>query len=293
MAMTTSSSAIEIYAHRGGGGLMPENTIPAFDNAMKLGVDVVDMDVGMSKDGTVIVTHDRSLMREMTRLNGEWIERDDLFIKDKTDAELKGYDVGRPNPATDYAKKYPRVKYQDGVKIPTLREVIEFVKSQPGGDKTRFQIEIKTKEDKSNESFSPYKISEAVVGVLTKEGVADRAEVHSFDWRALENIHQQNPVIKVSYLSSFSDNFTKGEIEHEQIAKNIADLGGDVWSLDFRDLPKDDAKAKAEIKHAKELGLKVVAWTIDTKADMQRAIELGLDGIITNYPDVLKQILKR
>src|SRR5581483_9467797 len=112
-------------AHRGGAALYPENTLAAFRDAVARGCDGAELDVQLSKDGEVAVFHDFRLKPEICRLDGEWLQKPTPLIKDLTLAELKRYDVGRLNPASDYAKAHPHCMPVDGERIPTLSEVLE------------------------------------------------------------------------------------------------------------------------------------------------------------------------
>ena len=137
------SNRIQIYAHRAGRGLMPEQTLPAYAAALRLGVDYVDMDIGLTKDGVLVITHDLTLNPDLTRdQNGRWIT-DRIPIKSLTLQELQKYDVGRLKPGTQYASYFPNQRPVDHTHIPTLEVIVRFVK-KIAGDKVGFQIEITT-----------------------------------------------------------------------------------------------------------------------------------------------------
>jgi glycerophosphoryl diester phosphodiesterase len=114
------SGRTQIYAHRAGRGLMPEQTLPAYVAALRLGVDYVDMDIGMTKDGVLVITHDLTLHPDLTRdQNGQWIT-DRIPISRLTLSELRNYDVGRLKPGTQYASYFPYQRSVDLTPIPTL-----------------------------------------------------------------------------------------------------------------------------------------------------------------------------
>ena len=142
--MSFSASATDIYSHRGARGLFPENTLPAYQAALRLGVTTVDMDIGMTKDGVLVVTHNFALNPDITKDRyGRWIKRNDIYIKNLTLAQLKTYTVGSIKPGTPYATLFPAQHPVADTHIPTLKEVVDYVK-HVAGNTVRFQIEIKT-----------------------------------------------------------------------------------------------------------------------------------------------------
>lgn len=176
---------LEIYAHRGGRGIVPENTMPAYRASLALGVDFVDMDILMTKDGVIMATHNFSLNPDITRdKNGKYITNKNILIKSLTLDELKKYDVGKIKPKTKYAKLFSDQYSIPHTRIPTLREVIHYVKKN-AGKKVSFQIEIKTAPGKPNWSYSPEKLATELAKILKEEGIVNRTEVQAFDFRCL------------------------------------------------------------------------------------------------------------
>src|SRR4051812_20620603 len=122
-------------AHRGGAGLRPENTLAAFAHALDLGVDGFELDVHVAKDGSIVVFHDDRLKPEIVRdLEGGWLPGPGPLIKDLTLPELQSYDIGRLNPASGYAKRYPDYAPCDGERIPRLADVIFLMKRSGGSE---------------------------------------------------------------------------------------------------------------------------------------------------------------
>ena len=162
------SGKIQIYAHRAGRGLMPEQTLPAYVAALRLGVDYVDMDIGMTKDGVLVITHDLTLNPDLTRdQNGRWIT-DRIPIRSLTLNELRKYDVGRLKPGTQYASYFPHQRPVDRTPIPTLREIVRFVK-KIAGDKVGFQLEIKNDPTQAELTASPKEFAQRNMWGRTKE----------------------------------------------------------------------------------------------------------------------------
>ena len=191
-----------IVGHRGAAGLAPENTIPAFMRAIEIGVDAIEIDVLLTADGKLVVHHDFRLKPEITRkTDGSWLEKwDRPIVKNLTLKELKLYDVGRLNPSTSYARRYPDQEPFDGQSIPTLKEVVSLLKSK-GNKNTNLWIEIKTSPEKPEMTPSPQSVASAVIKLLNEEDFMCRAQILSFDWRALAHVQKIAPEVPVVYLS--------------------------------------------------------------------------------------------
>lgn len=290
-----------IYSHRGARGLAPENTIPAYSIGLGIGIDYVDMDIGVTKDGVVVVTHDLALNPDLTRdSNEQWIGDKLLFIKDLTWKELQTYDVGGLKPKTKYAIDFPMQKTISGTHIPSLRSAIRFV-NKASNNKIKFQIEIKTDPSHPEATFSPEHITKAVIKVLEEENIDERTELQAFDWRILQLAQKINPKIQTAYLTEqdltrqmykqdpkIAGLWTAGFLVKNydnSIPKMIAELGGKIWGPESKELNKEN------VVEAHKYGLKIVTWTVNTKEEMKRAISLGVDGIVTDRPDVLREVL--
>ena len=296
------TKSLLVIGHRGAAGLAPENTLASFSKALNIGVDAVELDVQLSADGIVIVYHDFHLKPEITREpNGEWLEGGKaLPIKDLTLSELKSYDVGRLKPDTAYATRYPDQKPSDGEHIPTLREVVLLLKNRRD-DKTLLLIEIKTSPEEPEISQFPEPVANAVVEILGDEGFLARTMILSFDWRALVHVQKIAPEIPTAYLSPIGTRWTSvgpgqpgpslwtagidvSECEGS-IPRAVKAAGGRHWA------PNHMTIIPSLVEEAHRLGLKVVAWTPDSRKHMQRLMDMNVDGITTNRPDILKSIL--
>ncbi len=171
-------------AHRGGAGLYPENTLAAFHDAVARGCDGAELDVQLSKDGEVVVYHDYRLKPEITRgPDGKFLTRPSPRIKDLTLAELRAFDIGRCDPASDYACAHPEVSAVDGERIPTLAEVVEVAKA--ASKPFRLFVELKTSFADRDISADPVALTDATVDVLRAANYLDRTIFVGFDWPAL------------------------------------------------------------------------------------------------------------
>ncbi len=294
--------AFDLQGHRGARGLAPENTLPAFERALALGVTTLELDIAITRDGVLVIHHDPTLNPDTTRgASGEWLAQRGPAIHSLTWAQLQAYDVGRLKPGSDYGRRYPGQQPVDGARIPRLSDLFELVK-RSGNDKVRFAIETKLAPDKPEETLPPEPFAQAVVGEIRKAGLERRASILSFDWRTLQVVQRIAPGIPTVYLSAqqrWLDNIGAGAPggsrwtagfqlrEHGSIAKMIKAAGGAYWSVFHGDL---DAE---KVKEAQALGLKVLVWTVNDPALMARLIGYGVDGLITDRPDVAIDVLKR
>ncbi|NJM44607.1 MAG: hypothetical protein HC858_12790 [Brachymonas sp.] len=187
--MSTSTLAFDLQGHRGARGLLPENTIPAFDKALELGVSTLELDVGVSKEGSIVISHDRALNPEITRdASGAYLTTP-VLVHRLTMAELKTYDVGRINPESQYAKRFPDQQPIDGTRMPALSTLFKHIKKL-GNSKVRFNIETKISPDQHNDTVSPSVFARKLLDLVREHGVTSRVTIQSFDWRTLQIVNQ-------------------------------------------------------------------------------------------------------
>lgn len=309
LLLPVNAMSVEIYGHRGARALSPENSLPGHKTAIEIGVDYIDMDVMMTKDKVVVVTHDYYLNPDITRdSRGQWLPNDSkLWINEMTFEQLQQYDVGKINPNSKYARIFPHQKPVNGTRILSLREVIAWTK-QHAGYQVGFQIELKTDPRQWQHISDPEQLARAVAQILSEEEVIDRSEVQSLDWRNLLAIKQENDQIKTAFLTSMTTMtdmsssdpetarlWTGGYLlkDYNSITEMIVALGGDIWGPE--DLQLVDRK---QVKKAQKMGLKVVVWYLALEHDdvhrrLERLLDLGVDGIITDEPHTLKAMVNR
>jgi glycerophosphoryl diester phosphodiesterase len=292
----------DIVGHRGAAGLAPENTLAAFGKACELGVDAVELDVFLTADNNIVVYHDYSLKPEITRRSdGEWLSRPGPLIKELTLANLKTYDVGRLKPGTRYSRRYPGQQPFDGERIPTLGEVISLLKAKCD-PATQLWVEIKTNPEKPDLTPAPEAVADAAVQILRMQNLTERVRILSFDWRALVHIQKLEPEIPTIYLSLEGrslNNIKAGQpgaspwmAGHDiddfsgSIPQAVQAAGGRNWAPYYKHL------THGLLNEAHALGIQVFVWTPDKRSDMLRLMEMGVDGIITNRPDILKSVVE-
>jgi glycerophosphoryl diester phosphodiesterase len=279
---------IELHGHRGARGLFPENTLDGFAGALAIGVDALELDVAVTEDNVVVVTHDPRLNPDITRTkDGAWLAAPGATIRSLRHAELAGYDVGRIRPDSAYAAAHPDQVPHDGATIPTLAEIMGI---DPAA---RFNIELKSFPWHPCLAVDGAAMADAVLAVADACGAAERIIVQSFDWRGPRRIRRTRPEVRLAWLTSGS--FLAGartwwDGPHPadfggSVARAVAAEGGPTWGPDYADLT-EEALAEA---HA--LGLRVVPWTVNSPADMRRLIHWGVDGLITDRPDLARVVL--
>ena len=288
--------AFDIEAHRGGRALFPENTLVSFAGALSMGVSTLELDIGVTRDDVIVVSHERGLNPDLARgADGKYVAEPIPFVRLSL-AEVKQYDVGQLRPGSTYAAQFPDQRAVQGTKIPTLKELIELVR-RSGDNEVRLNIETKIDPNHPDESPPPERFVTLLLDLLRSEKFEGRVMVQSFDWRTLQLVQKLAPEIPTVYLTLqtgrdptvFRDRaseWTAGfnPAEHgRSVPRTIKAAGGAIWSPYLRDLtPELVAESHA-------LGLKVVVWTANQATDMLRLIEMGVDGIISDRPDLLRK----
>ncbi|WP_420316712.1 glycerophosphodiester phosphodiesterase family protein [Ekhidna sp.] len=262
---------IDIQGHRGARGLAPENSIPAFLLATKLGVNTLELDVVVSKDRKIIVSHEPYISPDFCfDVNGDTISSDSIInIYRLNYDEVKKFDCGSSGNV-----KYPEQK-KVAVYKPLLSDVIDTVESYIQSNQLKrvnYNIELKSKRSTEEEFHpSPPSFSDLVYQLLKAKGLLEQTTIQSFDFRILQFFHQKYPEVKLVLL-----------IENELNWKvNIDSLGfiPEVYS------PYYPLLSRAEVHEIHDGGMKVIPWTVNEPAIMEQLIVWGVDGIITDYPD--------
>ncbi len=291
---------IRVIGHRGAAGLAPENTLAAFRKAIELKVDAVELDVQLSVDGELVVYHNYWLNPSITRQpDGSWV-RGKVFINGASLAELKTYDVGRLKPLSIYALRYPAQQAIDGERIPALGEVISLFNDSRGEHKPQLWIEIKTSPETKYRSSAPEAVGNALVALVRQEKISKRVHILSFDWRALYHVQKIAPDIPTVYLTRLGGsvrNIQRGQpgpspwtapIDVDDfkgsVPQAIQAAGGRNWAPHHREI------SYSALQEAHRLGLSVFVWAPGDEAEMRRMIEMGVDGIITDRPDILRSV---
>ena len=295
LALCAPVFAFDLQGHRGTRGLAPENTLPAFEKAMRMGVDTLELDVGLSADHVLVISHDPYLNPLLVRdAKGEWLSgTKGPLIRSLTYAQIQTYELGRIKPGTSYATQFSTQEAVDGTRMPTLASLFERVKTL--GSKVRFNIETKIDPTQANDTVSPEVMTQALVNVVRDAGMASRVTIQSFDWRTLQLAQVIAPEIPTAYLSfqnASNDTITSGLwtagykiADYADIPAMVKAAGGAIWS------PNGGAVSEDLVKKAHAVGLQVLPWTINNPTEMDRLIGWGVDGIISDYPDRLRAVM--
>lgn len=298
VCVTPLALAFDLQAHRGGRGLMPENTLAAFANALSLGVNTLELDTGVTKDGVVVVSHNQRLDGAITRNHQkEWLVENAPLIRELTYGELAKFDVGRINPTSKLAKRFGKQQAHDGEKIPTLKAVFDLVKKS-GNKDVRFNIETKINPEKPENSVGPEVFAKALLEEINAAGLGERVAIQSFDWRTLLAVQKMSPDTELVFLTAPKSWLSRIGPEkaalwtgtsvadfQNSFPKLIKSLGGKVWSPFSRDV------SQQSVSEAHALGIQVVVWTVNKKSQMKQLIQMGVDGIISDYPNRLREVL--
>lgn len=264
--------------------MFPENTIEGHLAALPI-VDVLETDLLVTKDGQVVLHHDVDLNPDTTRdASGKWLEARGPAIYTVTLADLAPYDVGRIKPGSAYAARFPEQQGMDGVHIPLLRDALARIEKASGG-KARWNVEIKI-DDEKPERTAPIELAvEKVVGVLNEAGLVGtgatpgRVMIQSFDWRVLVQVHEVAPAIPTACLN-------EKEIPAD-VVERVAQTGCAVWEPSFETLTAE------LVRSAHEKGIRVIPWTVNEPGDIERVVAMGVDGIISDYPQRVRAAIGR
>jgi glycerophosphoryl diester phosphodiesterase len=289
--------AFDLQGHRGARGLAPENTLAAFERALEIGVTTLELDIAITADGIPVISHEPALFEAITRdAQGRWLKARGPLIKSLTLAQVQAYDVGRSNPDSNYGKQFPAQVPRDGQRIPTLASLFKLVKDA-GATDVQFDIETKVYPSKPDDTVSPEVFVNTLLAAIREAGMTRRVMVQSFDWRTLQLIQTLEPGLRTVYLTSQSRNYntladgswTAGLLlsQHASVAHMVKASGGTTWAPNFNDVNAD------VVKGAQALGLNVVPWTVNNPPDMERLLDWGVDGIISDYPDRLRDVMRQ
>jgi glycerophosphoryl diester phosphodiesterase len=292
----TPARAIDLQGHRGTRGYAPENTLPAFEKALEIGVTTLELDIGLTADGVAVISHDSALNPALTRdAGGQWLagERGPL-IRSLTFAQLQKYDVGRLNPQSAYAAQWTAQQPVDGTRLPALGQLFDRVKAL-GATEVRFNIETKTDPNRPKDTATPEEMTRALVKVIRDAGMTQRVTIQSFDWRNLRIARQLEPAIPTVCLTiqaNGADNLRDGTWTGGQkladvgsVPKMVKNAGCSAWS------PNAGVITLANVKEAHALGLKVIPWTVNNAVDAGRLLADDVDGIISDYPDRVRAVM--
>lgn len=270
--------ALDIQGHRGAAWVLPENTLAGFAHAIVVGADTLELDLGVTRDLEVVVSHDPRIHPDLCLdPDGERI-KDAPRLHDLTLAEIHAYDCGALQ-----SPRFPEQTPVPGQRIPTLHEVFELVAASghPNAQTLRFNIETKIRESHPEETPPPEVFAELVYHVVRKHGMLARTTLQSFDFRTLRAAKELDPTWEIAALIPVQDG-------PERLLEVAESLQPEIISPDYRLL---DAEL---VQTLQEKGVRVIPWTVNDEADWDRLVEWGVDGIITDRPgDLVRRVRGR
>lgn len=269
---------IDIQGHRGCRGLLPENTLPAFEKAIDLGVNTLELDIAITKGKRVVVSHEPFMSKTIcTKPNGlEISEKEDMYFNlyEMTHNMIKQFDCGM--------RFHPRFPKQEKLKAykPLLEEVFELVKTKQ--KQVRFNIEIKSKPEYYDiYTPQPKEYVSIVLEEIKTAGFEADVNLQSFDLKILREIRQQSPTMSIALLVD------EGESIKEKLRALKVKKQPNIISPYFKLLDENTVRNLQKDK------FKVIPWTINSEEDMQQLINWGVDGIITDYPNKLINLMRK
>lgn len=301
MGSVQAQRFIDLQGHRGARGLLPENTLAGFELAARLGVTTLELDVLVTLDDELVISHDPALNPDITRdAQGRFLSAPGPEIRSLRWQDLQAYDVGRIQPGTRYARTFAQQTPQDGARIPRLRDLFERMQAL-GHHRLRYAIETKITPHHPGQTPRPERFVQLLLALVDAYGLRERVQILSFDWRILQAVQQQSPGLPTVYLTAqlpALDNVQRQRPEgspwaagrvlahYPSLPHMIRAAGGTHWSSFWREL---DAQ---QVQQAQALGLKVLAWTVNDRDTMARMLDLGVDGLVTDRPDLAIELLR-
>ena len=279
LASVPGAHAFDLQGHRGARGMAPENTLPGFAHALAVGVSTLELDAGVTADGVVVIHHDRRLNPDVARgPDGQWVAAPGPLIRSLSYRALQRYDVGRLRPGSEYASRHPEQTPVDGARVPRLAQLFALVKKS-GNQTVRFNIETKISPAAPEETLPPREFARALIAQIRAAGLTARTSVQSFDWRTLQVVEREAPEIATVYLT--------GRRRGSSQPRAVHAAGGRVWSPSYEEL---DSAAMVE---ARALQLKVIPWTVNEPGFIEFYLDLGVDGMISDYPERVRAAMAR
>ncbi len=300
--MTIAKARFDLQGHRGARGLWPENTLAGFARAMALGVAAMEFDCLVTRDGVIVVSHDAQLNPDCTRdAQGRFLEGVGPPILALSYGELQTYDVGRLRPGSAYAARFPEQQAVDGERIPRLTDVLDLIRAH-GGGRVRASIEVKISPEKPAATLAPEPFVRLLAEALRGTGMDAFANILCFDWRVLAAARVQIPQATLVASTDQQPDFDTvrlgaavpspwlGGLDPQHFGRSVPQLvraaGAGLWAPDYLDLNAEG------VREAHALGLGVVPWTVNDPIDMRRLLGFGVDGLISDRPDLLRKVLQ-
>jgi glycerophosphoryl diester phosphodiesterase len=306
---TENHRAFDLQAHRGGLGLVVENTLPAFANALELGVSTLELDVQITEDGYAVVTHDRDPNPSKCVDTAPAFPGDpefpyvpgQRFVRDLTLAQVRTIDCGSLRLA-----QFPNQRLAPGARMPLLSEVFDLVRAYRARHVT-LNVETKVEAGAPEQTAPREQFVQVVAREVRRARLVDQVTIQSFDWGALMRMRQVEPRLPIVALTNGQQFLQAGQpgaspwlggIDIDDFAGSLqrrfvaaaASFGADAVSPVHGD-PQGGTVNDPLVRAAHRAGMAVVPWTINDRATIESLMDIGVDGIITDLPDQLRTIM--
>ncbi|MBY0529593.1 MAG: hypothetical protein K2P51_05320 [Rhabdochlamydiaceae bacterium] len=287
LGLCMGANAIEVQGHRGARAYLPENSLPAFKAAIDAGVEVLELDLLMTKDGALVIHHDYFLNdRLCAKLDGSALSSNQL-VRSLTLAEIKRIDCGCKKNV-----EFPEQKQVVGTQIPTLQELFGLIKTAGLMGRVRLNLEIKRDPRHPEWSAPPQEMAQAVIDAVRGSGFYSFVYYSSFDPESLAAIRKIDATAELGLI--FND-------ESLQLAAQKDLSGGKTYLMQIATglkvgILSPDHELLQSVDDVRELqnaGFRVIAWTVNDSARWEELSRMGVDGIISDRPIELKQFLQR
>jgi glycerophosphoryl diester phosphodiesterase len=286
-------SGFDLQAHRGGRGETTEESLRAFAKSLELGVSTLELDIVITQDRQPLVWHDPTIQPEKCSDTAPAFAGDPEYpyvgklVYELTLVQIRTLDCGRR------LDEFPRAEVVRGNKIATLPEVFALADSYRASYPVRYNIETKVEADGPSRSAGPQEFVDVILAAVRSAGKVDRVEIQSFDWRTLPMVHQAEPSIPLVALYNEETWVPDSPWLAGENAAAIGDpmIGALLVSANILSPDYQLVTGKSYVDHAHSLGLKVIPWTVNDADAMREEIGYGADGIITDYPTLLRSVL--
>jgi glycerophosphoryl diester phosphodiesterase len=281
----------DLQAHRGGRGETTEESLRAFAKALELGVSTLELDIGITKDGQPLVWHDPTIDGDKCADTGPVFAGDPAYpyvgklVHELTLVQIETLDCGRR------LAEFPNAEVVRGNKIATLPQLFALADSYHA--LVRYNIETKVEADHPGASAEPQEFVDVILATVRSAGKVDRVEIQSFDWRTLPIVHRAEPSIPLVALYN-EETWAPGSpwLAGEDPAL-IGDpmIGAKLVGATMVSPRYQLVTGRPYVDHAHALGLKVIPWTVNDADAMRQQIGDGVDGIITDFPTLLRNVM--
>lgn len=307
----SKEALFDVEFHRGGRDARPENTMFAYTYAIEQGATTIEGDMQMTKDGVIVMSHNPMLNCDITKDQfGNYVQKNSIDIRTSTYDDIAKYNVGQVKQDTEYYQLHGKTQKTAEAKIPKLEELLQLVKDS-GNTNIMLNLEIKSYPDpatgKYHENNVDYeKFLKEFNRIVKEYGFEDRMILQSFDWKPLVMMKELNKNILTSALYSEDQDEEQGigtlwltvpQASPWLAGKNIHDYNDDAVRVAHElgiDIvsPQWDQIQQWQVDEAHNWNMKIVSWTVNTKENMEKCFEMGVDGIISDKGELLWDFIK-